>query len=434
MITSAILTLINFALCGKAGVYNAITDSITELNYETVTASLFASESYIRACNDGACEILNIDGTPTGAKNIPSASSISRVFPGTNLFLIELNSKKTYIYNSTKIEYPLQNWSKKNLIDGNKICTDTQIIVKLDPKPKSANEKGKNRKARNIFGIEPFKIGFKSKCYDLDTKKEELIPYTFNFSFNGAGVNNGGWEENDHGVIYKDGKVLAENVRNCEIKDDLDGNPFLRCQPLSRSHSISGAINYDKNINRLDNTNGAYVGRYKDLTFYAKQDDFGGDSIVAYYKDQRFISHSSARVIPSFDGSAFCFEADRFKNATCYDVLTKKRFTTRTDRASFIDFYGENRSDTIGFFFNREPMQFSKKVEKAYSKLYGDLFYYNGGFIVTSSKPSQEKNPNAISFVRLGANDSLEIRPIINWKEKQVLKVGDYFIYGAERE
>jgi len=63
-------------------VYSTKDETVTKLEYEKLYVIDQYKGPFIKACNNGECDILNIDGSQTGISRLPSSLQIMRVFKG----------------------------------------------------------------------------------------------------------------------------------------------------------------------------------------------------------------------------------------------------------------------------------------------------------------------------------------------------------------
>ncbi|QQS04105.1 MAG: hypothetical protein IPK50_17675 [Fibrobacterota bacterium] len=427
--SAALFTLISGVFFSSKGVYNVATDSFRVLQYDKLAIEGSYGQQFLRGCNNGVCDILNIDGTQTGITGLPASLNVSRVFPGQDLFKTESNGISKYFFQGKLVGIPEKFRNSKFFLDDSKICKDTTIVHKLKQKTSASTKKKQNIYSLMAQSMDPKNFSFHTLCYDISTSKESIIPKHFSSSLFGIGINNGVFSGDNIGFMYRNGKLIADSVRNCKEGAFLDGSSIIRCESIEYPSPLSKESVFDSTGMKIRSNFGAIFNKYKDLTFSVKQDAFGTDSVVVSVGKARFASHPMSNIKVIIGDQGYCIDGDR-ESVSCFNISNGSILKLKPGYYSYAMLSSPMKTDTLYFDIFGKLLDFSRNFFDKYRMYPGTWYFNDKGFYVAGGNYSKEQ----FGFWSLKYNnrDSLEVKGFIPSDAKRIDRISNYFVIGAE--
>lgn len=427
--SAALFTLISGVFFSSKGVYNVATDSFRVLQYDKLAIEGSYGQQFLRGCNNGVCDILNIDGTQTGITGLPASLNVSRVFPGQDLFKTESNGISKYFFQGKLVGIPEKFRNSKFFLDDSKICKDTTIVHKLKQKTSASTKKKQNIYSLMAQSMDPKNFSFHTLCYDISTSKESIIPKHFSSSLFGIGINNGVFSGDNIGFMYRNGKLIADSVRNCKEGAFLDGSSIIRCESIEYPSPLSKESVFDSTGMKIRSNFGAIFNKYKDLTFSVKQDAFGTDSVVISLGKTRIASHPMSSIKVMVGDQGYCIDIDQ-ESTTCLNIQNGSKLKLKSGQYSYVMFSSPMKTDTLCFDVFGRLNYWSLNFINKKNMYPGDWHLKENGFYVAGKNYPKEQ----FGFLNLMYNsrDSIEVREFIPSDGNRIERISRYFIIGAE--
>lgn len=400
-------------------IYSTKDETVTKLEYEKLYVMDQYKGSFIKACNNGECDILNIDGSQTGISRLPSSLQIARAFKGQNLFVAEANGISTYFFEGKKIDIPQGFLQPKVMIGNSNICKDSTIILLQATK--------KPKQAKGLFTSNQVTH---TACYDLNTAKISVLPYRFTSSLFGMGIFNGDYSSNGYGYIYSNGKIY-DSLKNCEETRFLDGAASIQCSSPKANLAPWKDVTFDSEGNRLSSDLGSIYNKYLSLTFSIKRDSFGTDSTIVSQDGTRINGHAFFKPIPFYNARGYCITDYNTRQTNCYSTDDKKKFPIEFGSYDFLTLSGSNNSDTIGFDADKRLSVFTSRFFQR-TRYYSGIWYVaDHGFIVSSAGNTYNSNPGLIA-IKTNQADSFVVDKFIPKESGRIEYIGKFFIIGID--
>ncbi|MBK8804909.1 MAG: hypothetical protein IPN71_23140 [Fibrobacteres bacterium] len=407
-------------------IYSIEKDSVVRLDYEKLSVVDRYKDPFIKACNNGECDVLNLDGSETGMTRLPSSLRITRLFQHQNLFVTEANGISTYFFEGRKIEVPKNFQQPKFMLDRSKICTDTTIyLAPLSLKSGKSKSRSKNQNGFASLIQQPQTV-----CYDLNSRVTNIIPLPFTVSFFGMGIFSGGYGASNYGYVYGNGKIIHDSLKNCEEKVFLDGSIVVQCFSFNQNAGSWKDVTIDSAGNRFPSRLGSIFEKYKGLIFSVKRDEYGSDSTIVSKDTVRISSHAFFRPIPFLNSQGYCMLGDG-KETICYSLPEKNKFRSKMGLSQFVSIVGSNSSDTLGFDSWYRLNQFTDAFFEK-QRYYSGIMYAGSKdeFLVASAGNPYSANPGLI-HLKLGVSDSLIADNYLP-ASGRIERIGKYFVVGLD--
>ena len=400
-------------------IYSTKDEAVTKLEYEKLYVMDQHKDPFIKACNNGECDILNLDGSRTGISKLPVSLQIMRAFRNQNLFITEANRISTFFFEGKRIDIPQPFLQPKVMIGNSKICKDSSIIV-----PQT------NKKSKQPNRLSTSSQVTHTACYDLITNKIIVLPYRFTSSLFGMGIFNGDYSSNGYGYIYSNGKIY-DSLKNCDETKFLDGTAGIQCSSPKPNAAPWNDVTFDSEGNRLPSDFGSIYNKYFGLTFSIKRDEFGTDSTIISQNGSRINGHAFFKPIPFYNAQGYCMTDFNSRQTNCYSINQKKGFKIEFGVYGFLAISGVNASDTLGFDseyrLNIFPDRFFQKT-----RFYSGVWHVSDhGFIVSSGGNTYNANPGLIA-IKIDQADSFVVHKFIQKESGGIERVGKFFIVGVD--
>ncbi|MBK9578783.1 MAG: hypothetical protein IPK50_06395 [Fibrobacterota bacterium] len=425
----ALLTLISGLLVASKGVYNIVNDSFRALSYDKLAIEGPYGFQFLRGCNNGVCDILNIDGTQTGISGLPASLNITRIFSGQELFRTESNGISKYFFQGKLVDIPEKFRNAKLFLDDSKICKDTTIRHKLQQKPSVSSKKKQNMYSLLLQSMDPKNFSFHTSCYDIATRRESIIPKRFSRSIFGIGISDGVFSGDKIGFMYRNGKLIEDSISNCKEDAFLDGSTIIRCESTQYPSPLSKISVFDSTGMKIRSNFGAIFNRYKDISFSAKQDAFGTDSVVISLGKTRIASHPMSSIKVMVGDQGYCIDIDQ-ESTTCLNIQNGSKLKLKSGQYSYVMFSSPMKTDTLCFDVFGRLNYWSLNFINKKNMYPGDWHLKENGFYVAGKNYPKEQ----FGFLNLMYNsrDSIEVKEFIPSDGNRIERISRYFIIGAE--
>jgi len=373
----------------------------------------------VKGCNNGECDILNIDGSQTGISKVPLSLRLFRVFQNQKLFSAQSNGISTFFFDGKKIGIPDAFLNPKIMLENSKICKDSLVLE---------NKKQPKLNRRN-FLYSPNHV-VHTACYDLTSHETSILPYQFTSSSFGMGIFDGGYSRNGYGYLFIKGRIY-DSLKNCVEAKFLDGSFGIQCSRPHQKVAPWNDVTFDSNGKILPSNFGAIYDKYRGLTFSINRDEFGTDSTIVSLNNVRVFGHSFFKPVPFYNGRGFCNTNFENRKTACYNLEDNKQFQIGFGVYRSIAIIGANYTDTIGFDDEGRLSAFSEKFFQRTRKYSGVWYGSDHGFIVSSAGNSFNSKPALIS-IKIDRNDSFIVDKFIPNDGGRIERVGKYYVVGVD--